>query len=168
MNRQQQIAERRALLKKRFFWGRIQLAAVLLVTFYNCVAEIVLPTFVLPISFYLPQFLVYYAQNMLDGDGHSVSVYLLCALAFALVALFTFCLIWSKKHYKLVKILTFCAGVDLILLIYFGIMTLFSSGFQLFFVANAFLHIWILYLTVSIPRAAEGLEVLPENTEDFE
>lgn len=160
------IAQRRQLLKKRFISSMIQLYAVLAVTAYNCVAEIVLPGFVLPVSFYIPQFIASYAK-FLSKSGESRALFsLLVILSFMLVLFIAFCLIFARRNYKLLKFINVIASVDIIMLIYFGISTLFTTGWQPFFVINIFLHIWILFTSATACRASEGLEVLPESDEE--
>ena len=76
------------------------------------------------------------------------------------------CIIFAKRNYKLVGVISAVASVDMVLLIYIGLQSLLTKGFQGFFVINLFAHIWILFLAMRLRRAAEGLEVLPETDEE--
>ena len=156
------LEQRRTLLKKRFRTSMLQLYVVFAITAYNCVAELVIPSFVLPVSFYLPQFISSYAKFLSNSDGNRTLFVFLVILAFAILLFIGFCLIFARKIYKLMNAVTVTASIDMILLIYIGISGLLVKGLQLFFLINLFAHVWILYLSVTACRSSEGLEVLPE------
>lgn len=159
------LEQRRTLLKKRFRTSMIQLYIVFAVTAYNCIAELVLPSFVLPVSFYLPQFIASYAKVLSDtGDSRAIFFFLVI-LSLATVLFIFLCLVFARKSHKLMKIITVMVSADMILLIYIGISGLLLKGVQLFFVINLFLHVWILFLSATAGRASEGLEVLPESVD---
>ena len=160
------LAQRRKLLKKRFKSSMIQLYIVLAATAYNCIAELILPSFVLPVSFYLPQFFAYYSNFLSSSEKSRVLIYLLAVISFALLILITVALILARKNYRLMSIVTVSASIDMILLIYMGISGTLVSGFQAFFIINLFAHVWILFLSATARRASEGLDVLPESAED--
>ncbi len=160
------LEQRRKLLKKRFRSSMIQLYIVLAITAFNCVAELMLPSFVLPVSFYLPQFIASYAKFLSDSGGSHTLYLFLVILSLAIVLFIALCLVFARKNHKLMRIITVISSVDMILLIYIGISGLFLKGWQSFFVINIFLHIWILFLSATAGRASEGLEVLPESVDE--
>ncbi|MBQ5602697.1 MAG: hypothetical protein IIU77_07745 [Clostridia bacterium] len=160
------LSQRRKLLKKRFISSMIQLYIVLAATVYNCIAELVLPGFVLPVSFYLPQFFAYYSRFLSSSGKKGAPIYFLAVISFALLILIAVALILARKNYKLMNLVTVVASIDMILLMYVGISGTLISGFQAFFIINLFAHVWILFLSATARRASEGLEVLPESAED--
>ena len=160
------LTKRRKLLKKRFKSSMIQLYIVLAATVYNCVAELILPSFVLPVSFYLPQFFAYYSNFLSSAGKKGAPVYLLTVLSFAILTALVLALIFARKNYKLMNLVTVTSSIDMILLIYVGVSGTLISGFQAFFIINLFAHVWMLYLSATAYRASEGLEVLPESAED--
>lgn len=153
------VAERRAFLKKRFKSSILQLYAVFCITVYNCIAEFLFPSFVLPFSFYLPQFASNMAKTLSDNTGTSILCTLACILVLMLILA---CIIFAKKNYQLVNVINTVVSADIVLLIYIGLQSLVSKGFQPFFVINLLAHVWILSLSIRLRRASEGLEVLPE------
>ncbi|MBE6607273.1 MAG: hypothetical protein E7633_01765 [Ruminococcaceae bacterium] len=159
------LTQRRKLLKKRFRTSMIQLYAVWIITAFNCVAELILPQLVLPVSFYLPQFFAYYANFSSTAENSRTLIYFLTVLSFAVLILLVFSLIFARKNYKLMNIVTATASIDMIMLIYIGISGTLISGFQAFFIINIFAHVWMLYLSATAYRASEGLEVLPDSAE---
>lgn len=153
------VLERRAFLKKRFRSSSIQLYALLCLTVFNCIAELFFPSFVLPASFYLPQF----AANMAAIFSDRPAISALCIIAcVALLALIASCLMLARKNYRLVSVINLIVSLDIVLLIYIGIQSLFLKGFQPFFLINLFLHVWLIALVTRLRRASEGLEVLPD------
>ena len=159
------LMQRRKLLKKRFKSSMIQLCIVLAATAYNCVAELILPSFVLPVSFYLPQFFAYYSNFLSSSEKSRTLIYFLAVISFALLILIAVAIIFTRKNYRLMNIVTVTASADMILLMYMGISGTLMSGFQAFFIINLFAHVWILFLSVTARRASEGLDVLPESEE---
>lgn len=153
--------ERRSFQKKRFISSLVQLSFVLFMTVYDCIAELFFPNFVLPISFYLPQFIITYSQATL---GKGPLFILFVVLAFAITVFIGVCLSLSKRHYGMVAFITAIIYVDFILLIYIGIQSILLKGFQPFFIVNIFLHIWLIVLTIRLRRSSEALEVLPDHT----
>lgn len=157
------VTERRAFLKKRFKFCLILTYAIFCVTLYNCIAEFFFPTLVLPVSFYLPQFMA----NMAKTFSDRIFISVLCALACtALLALLLFCIVRVRKNYRLAGILNVVVSIDVVLLIYIGLQSLLTKGFQSFFVLNLLAHIWMLSLVIRLSRSSEGLEVLPETDEE--
>ncbi len=153
------LIERRALLKKRFKSSTLLLFAVFCVTVYNCVAEFFFPSFVFPVSFYLPQF----AANMAKTFSGNVGALVLCTLGCLILCAATLsCIVFTRKNYRLASVISVISSIDIVLLIYIGLQSLLTKGFQGFFVINMFAHIGILFLAMRLRRAAEGLEVLPE------
>ncbi len=161
------IAERRSLLKKRFVSSTAQLSAILALSLYNCVAEFLFPAFALPLSFYIPQFIITMA-NRLTLPEKAVQYVILLILAAAALIFITVCLILSRRYYKLVSFINAAVSIDMILLIYVGLQSLVINGFDAFFVINLFVHIWMFVLVIRLRRASEGLEVLPEVSEENE
>ena len=160
------LTQRRKLLKKRFTSSMIQLYVVLAATVYNCIAELIIPGFVLPVSFYLPQFFAYYSSFLsTSGEKNGALVYFLTVMSFVLIVLIAAALIFSRKNYRLMNLVTVTASIDMILLIYVGISGILISGFQAFFIINLFAHVWIIFLSATARRASEGLYVLPESAE---
>ena len=161
------IAERRRFLKKRLVRSTIFLSVILALTVFNCLAELFFPALILPISFYLPQFVCSMAAR-LSLPQSAIAFTLLCILALAIVVLIAVCLIFSRKIYSFVSFLNVVVSLDIVLLLYVGVSSLFINGFDFFFVVNLLLHVWMLSLTIRLRRSAEGLEVLPEKYVDDE
>ncbi len=153
------LSERREFQKKRYVWSLIQLSAILFMTVYDCIAELLFPTFVLPISFYLPQFIITYSQATVKNATFFI---LLTVLAFMIIAFIGLCLSLSRRFYSMISFITAIVYVDFILLIYIGLQSILTKGFEPFFLVNLFLHIWMLVLTSRLRSSAEALEVLPE------
>lgn len=161
------IIRRREFLKKRFVSSTVQLSVVLALSLYNCIAELLFPAFAVPVSFYIPQFIITMA-NRLDLPEKAVLYSLLLVLAAAILTFIAVCLILSRRHYTLVSFMNVAVSIDMILLIYVGLQSLVINGFDAFFVINLFVHIWMLVLVIRLRRASEGLEVLPEVYEQNE
>lgn len=159
------VAERRTFLKKRFISSIIQLSVVFAWTLYNCVAEIFFPASALPISFYLPQFVVAMASAAVKNRVKFILLLILAAISLLLLAA---CLIMARRNYRLVGLLNIVVSIDMILLIYISLQSLAAKSFNLAFVINLLVHIWMLALVIRLRRASEGLEVLPEITEENE
>lgn len=156
------LTERRKLLKKRYILSFWQLFAIFIITIYNCVAELLFGNLVIPVSFYLPQFIASYVKSVLNIQSTWVIVILAVLTALIILAIIT-SLVLSLKYYKSAIFLTVIISLDIIMLIYFGIIGFLTSGFKFFFVINLLAHIWIFHLSVTLKRSAEGLEVLPES-----